>query len=249
MSDDSKQLTDAELRKLFEQACRGLDTVESDSVHLDEDEIVRLGSQPEDSAAWSSASSHLNTCRLCRAKVRVAQRLLRSDGISPIAASSDRASRLLPIIQSAVSAESAPARLEVVLGTNSSLRVRGHDIEMRYTREARRAVRRTGDAQTGQPVSFRRSFGPVDVRLELSREAGSSPPAFTLTVFVNPSDNERLSAELVLGDRTIASYPLKGGQTRFSDLQLGAYGLQINDRQVCVGKIQLGVSADEGAPA
>lgn len=248
MSNDSKELNDKELRSLFERACRGLAEDKFGTQHLDEDEIIQLSSRPESGARSSGASEHLDSCGLCRAKVHVAQRLLRSDGISPISVSSARADRLLPLIQSAVSAESEPARLEVVLGKNASLRVRGHDIEMRYSRENRQAVRRGADVQTVQPISFRRSFGPVDVRLELSREPGSSPPAFTLTVFVTPSADERLSAELLLGDRTIASYPLRGGQTRFSDLQLGAYGLQINDRQVCVGKVQLGVSSDEGAP-
>ena len=209
--------------------------------HLGEESLI-----DELSSLTANDRDHIANCPLCRSRRILALDLLHLDGIGTPEEAASRRQRLVPMIESAVDAERSPSRLQVTMGRHSSLRVRGHDVEMRYQKSAATALRYTGKRRGHHPVSFRRTFGELEVVLELSRANRGGASHFNLAVQLAEVRTEKTSVSLSVGGRVMAVQPLRTGQATFKDLAPGNYLLHIDEQNVRVGQFEIQVRNSDG---
>lgn len=209
--------------------------------HLSEEDLIA-----EHSALTPQERLHVANCGLCRSRQSLARDLQHLDAIGAPGEATQRKRHLLPIIESAVAAERSPSRLQVAMGRHSSLRVRGHDIEMRYRKQAATSVRYSGEGRRHHPISFRRRFGDLEVLLQLSRADAHPASHFNLTVQLPEVRNEKTAVSLCEKGRTIAMQPLRTGHSTFKDLPTGRYLLHIDEQNVRVGQFLLEVCSSLG---
>jgi plasmid stability protein len=206
-------------------------------LHLDEEEII--------AAVQGARPAHLADCDLCASRVQLAGELAGIGAIDSAERSLERSERLRQMLEAAVAAESAPARLRLAFEPDGGVSVRGHDIEIRYRNRAAATLRRSQPAPTNQPVTFRRRFGNVEVQLHLHRPAPDMDDRFNLIVMVSGYQTSKPSAFLTQNGRELAVQPLRAGRTTFKDLSPGGYVLNIQDRHIAIGRIHLDVDEEQ----
>ena len=213
----------------------------SSAPHVSEESLLTEGS-----ALTPREQQHVAHCGLCQSRRSLARDLMQLDAIGGPGDAGERTRQLVPTIESAVAAERSPSRLQVTMGRHSSLRVRGHDVEMRYRRQAATALRYSGEERKHHPISFRRRFGDLEVLLELTRDHDHPVSRFNLAVQLPEVRVDKTSVALCEKGRTIAVQPLRTGHSTFRSLPAGRYLLQIDEQNVRVSQFFLEVCNSEG---
>jgi hypothetical protein len=204
---------------------------------LDEETLVAAALRAEEPL-------HARECPHCAARLRAAAAVLHSDGVESAASRAARRAVLEPLLEAAIDAEQRPARVHVTLaGENHEMAFRGEGLEFRFRDPAAPALRRDGSASA--PLTFRRRFGPVEVRFQLLPEG----PGFRLVVETEGALPERAEIALRRDGREIASERVREVPTHFPRLLPGRYELVVRRGGVTLARADIEVEAAAGGPA
>lgn len=217
-----------------------------DLFHLDDEEVVLM---VQGELHDEVLCEHLSACDDCRARVEEARALM---PLEPFRRRGEpaRVARLMNRLTAigAVAPERArSARIRVSLAARGGLRVLETDTEIHI----RRAVAMRGVDPVGEPpgVTFFRQIGPLEIEVHLVRVPGGH---FHLVVGVSGAEQEgRVRVLLHRRHRELAAQPLDRGAVTFKSLRPAAYRLEIQDRGVSVGFVDVDVEANsevEGSP-
>lgn len=210
--------------------------------HLDDEEVVLMAQGELNDRVLCE---HLGACAACKARVDEALALMPLEPFRRHGEPS-RVTRLMNRLTAigAVSPElSRSARIRVALASRGGLRVLETDTEIRI----RRSVAMRGADPVGEPpgVTFFRQIGPLEIEVHLVRVPGGT---FHLVVGVACADQERRVRVLLhRRHRELAAQPLDRGAVTFKSLRPAAYRLEIQDRGVSVGFVDVDVEASDGA--
>ena len=210
----------------------------TEMLHLDDEEVVLVAGGE---AVDPELSAHAEACGDCAERVIRARDLLQ---IEPFRrADPGRVRRLMDRL-AAVGAiaparsRSAYVRVSIVGG---DLHVRETDTEVRIQKAV--ATRATDPVGTTPGVTFYRQIGGVDVELHLVHIPGGT---FHLVVGVG-GGGELAEWRVVLHrrHRELAAHPAPHGAATFKSLRPDNYRLEIQDRGVALGFVEVDVEAQQ----
>ena len=205
-------------------------------LHLDEEDIALAAEGERD----ADVEEHLEVCEACRAQVAQARDLFR---VEPLRTARDaaREDALLQRLVRAGALPDAPPEAGVlrVILEDGSVRVLETNTEVRIQRQV--ATRGAVDGESTPGVAFFRQLGDVEVEVHLVKLPTGR---FHLVVGAVSAVPER-SFRVVLhrGSRQLALEPAPLGTVTFKNLRPGQYWIEVQDRSVALGRIELDVEA------
>ncbi len=222
-------------------------------LHLDDEEIVLcVGARP----GAEDLQAHAEACPACALRVERARGLLQ---IEPFQRRADprRIARLMDRLTAvgAVPAASGRAAFVRVAFHQGALRVLSTDTEVRIGRAV--ATRSVDPLGASPGATFFRQIGGAEVELHLVHIPGgvlhthggavdTPGGAFHLVVGVNGKDSSaQWRVALHRQHRELAAQPAPHGTATFKSLRPAAYRLEIQDRGVTVGFVEIDVEAHD----
>jgi len=208
-------------------------------LHLDEEELVIAAGEGVDAPL---VVAHLDACEVCRGRVRDARDILQVEPFER-RSSPENLRHLMDRLTAVGAIAPNPARSAFVRVAivGEALHVLETDTQIRIG--AAVATRSTDPVGASPGVTFFRRLAGVEIELHLVRVPGGT---FHLVVGIDGEGGAQWRVVLHRGHRELAVSPAPHGAVTFKSLKPARYRLEIQDRGVAQGFLDVDVEAQSG---